>query len=161
MSVSLVINGNTYLFPTSGEDPNWAREVSGWATDVNLALNSITGTGDINESSFSIANNVSAAADINGLLLSGATVKAAIINYSCYRESNATPSGKSETGTILAAYDELAASGSLWLISQQVSGDASIVISITDTGQFQYLSSDITAAGYSGTMVFTAKVLNR
>lgn len=161
MSTPLTVNGTTYNFPTSGEDPNWAIELVGWAEQITISVNSLSGTGDISESSFTIANNTAAAANINGLQLTGATVKSAIINYTIYRKSNATPSGNSETGIILATYDDVASSGSIWTIAQQAVGNAGVVLSVTDLGQFQYISSDISATGYSGTMVFSAKILNR
>lgn len=160
MSVQLTINGTTYNFPSSGQDPNWSESLIAWATALTDAFNSaIAGTGDILESSASIANNTSAATDVNGLLFTTSTVKSAIVNYQCYIDAGTT--GNSETGVILLTYDDTGSVGNKWLMAAQKVGDAGISLSITDAGQVQYKSTDLGNASYTRRMVFSAKVLNR
>jgi hypothetical protein len=156
----LTINGTTYNFPDSGEDPNWSEELIAWAEAITEAFNdAVAGTGDILESSAAIANNTSVAADVNGLQFTTATVKSAIVNYQCYIDAGTT--GNSETGIILLTYDDTGSVGNKWLMSLQKVGDAGISLSITDAGQVQYISSNLGSALYTRRIVFSAKVLNR
>lgn len=160
MSVQLTINGATYNFPSSGEDPNWAESLIAWAQALTDAFNaSVAGAGDILEASAAIDNNISVAADITGLSFTTATIKSAIVQYQCYIDAGTT--GPSETGIILLAYDDTGGVGNKWLMSQQKVGDAGIVISITDAGQMQYISTDLGSGTYTRRIVFSAKVLNR
>ena len=91
--------------------------------------------GDINQTSFSAANNQSAAADVTGLLFSNSTVRSAEIQLSVY--INATTS-LYETFKIL-----LIQKGSSWELAQSSSGDSSgFVFSVTNAGQIQYTSTN-------------------
>lgn len=154
MSIPLVVNGTLYNFPTSGEDPNWGEENSGWAQSVTDVLGTLLAPGDILETTFSIANNISVAADINGLIFDSGTNRSAFISYSVYRTSTANPAGNAESGTIQVVYDDDAPVGQKWSMTQDKNGNAGIVFSVTDAGQFQYLSTDINSTGYSGVIQF-------
>ncbi len=85
-----------------------------------------------------------------------------MIDYTVYRTSTASPSGNSEGGVISVVYDNLAAPGSKWsLVLYGGNGLSGVTFNITDSGQFQYKSSDIGATGYSGVMHFRAKTLSQ
>lgn len=159
MPVLLTILGNTYEYPIPGEDPNWSNDATDWASAVTDALTTLLGSGDILNSSFAIANNTSSATDINGLIFAPGTVRAANITYSIYRESDSTTSGYSETGTIYVTYDNNAAALSKWVLGKTSVGTSGVNFSILDSGQVQYTSTDIGAAGYSGVIKFSAKTL--
>lgn len=162
--LQLTIAGTTFDYPESGEDPNWANGAgpTEWAQAVTDALATLIGPGDILSTTFTIDNNISVATNVNGLIFDSGTIRAANISYAVYRTSTATPSGNSETGTMLLTFDDSAASGSQWQLSQgTVNGSAGIAFSVTDAGQIKYISSDINATGYVGTMKFSAKALTK
>lgn len=162
MSTPLTVNGTLYNFPTSGQDPNWGNELSGWATDVTFVLQNVLGTGDIVETSATIANNQSAAADVIGLKLVGPTVKHATIKYAIFRQvTSGTAAGYSETGTITASFNEYGTAGNFWELAHEFVGDSQVSLSITDVGQLQYLSTNLAGTAYAGTIKFSAIILNR
>ncbi len=106
----------------------------------NLSWGSIpvSVTGDINQTSFSIANNVSSATNVTGLAFANASVRSAIVQYSVI--INATTS-LYEAGTL-----SLIQKGSSWEMSQTTVGDNSLVVfTVTTAGQIQY-----TSANYAG-----------
>lgn len=154
MSIQLVINGTTYNFPSSGQDPNWAESLIAWAEAVTDSLSVVAGEGDIAESSASIANNTSG--DVTGLSFAGTSVKAAIVNYQIYVDSG--PANSGETGTILLAYND---STSQWDMAQDRVGNLGVVLTINASGQVQFTSSDLGDPSYTRRIVFTARALNR
>lgn len=156
----LTLNGNTYQYPEAGDDPNWGQDASDLMADVVDSLNNLVGSGDILESTFSISNNISVATDITGLLFDTGTTRTADISYNVYRVSTSTQSGYSESGKIIATYDNNATAGSKWLLSCQ-GGLAGLVLTITDAGQMQYMSNDIGSPGYTGLITFSAKILSQ
>lgn len=157
MAVQLVVNGNTYNYPEAGEDPQWGEDASAWAVAVTATLSTLAGTNDILNSTATIANNVSVAAVINGLLFNPTTVRSALIQYSVYRVSSTNLTGYAESGIIEVVYDNNAVSGSRWITSQVKNGDSGIAFSVLDNGQFQYITSNIGATSYTGIMKFSAK----
>ena len=160
MAVSLTINNKTFQIPSPGEDPGWGGDTTDWIKEANAVINSLFGPGDILQSSFNIANDVSSAQNILGLSFDPANVRAAEIQYSVYRRSDANTSGNTETGMIRLSYDNDAGAGFKWQMSQDYNGDAGITFDIDEsTGQLTYVSTDIDATGYSGVMKFRAKAL--
>ena len=161
MPIPLIINGTTYQYPVSGEDPNWGADGTDWAQAVTDVLGTLLGPGDILETSFNINNNVTVATNVNGLLFDPGTIRAANVDYSVYRISTANPTGFSETGTIYLIYDDSASASNKWQLSQRTTGNSGVTFSILDSGQIQYTSNDITSPGYSGLMKFRAKALTK
>lgn len=161
MAISLTINNKTFNIPVAGEDPGWGEDTTGWIREVNKVVNSLFGPGDILETTFNVANNVSSSADIVGLAFNPSTIRAAHIEYSIYRISDSETSGNAETGEIKLIYDDNASSGNKWSFSQEYTGDAGVTFDITDTGQLTYTSTDIGATGYTGTMKFKATALSQ
>jgi hypothetical protein len=161
MSTPLTIAGTTFNYPDSGENPNWAQEASSWAAAVTEAINTLLAPGDILQTSFSIDNNIAVATNINGLLFDSGTVRAANVSYTVYRTSTANPAGNAETGTIYLVFDDSAASGLKWKLTQSVDGNAGVSFAMGDDGQMTYRSTDIGAVGYSGTIRFSAKTLSK
>lgn len=158
MSKVLIVNNTPYNFPTSGDEPGWGSDTTGWATAVTQVLNDLLGPNDILETAFNVANNQTSFADVTGLTFNGASVRAANITYSVFRVSTANPSGHTETGTIQIDYDNNLG----WSINQgSILGSAGIEFSITGAGQIQYKSTDINALNYVGTMKFRARALQQ
>lgn len=162
MSTPLTINNNTFNYPSPGDDPGWGENATGWASAVTTAINNLLGPGDIIETTFNIANNISTNTNIVGLLFNPTSVRAAVIEYSMYRRSNTNPSGTVEEGTITLIYDNDASAGNKWKLTREANFDAGIDIDIVDsTGQLVYQSTNIGATGYSGTMKFRARTLSQ
>lgn len=161
MPIPITINNQTFNIPVPGEDPGWGEDTTAWIEEISKVVNSLFGSGDILESSSSIANNQSVAQVITGLAFDPATVRAAVVEYSIYRLSDSAQSGNAESGFILAVYDNNASSGSQWTIARDHNGEAGVTIDITDAGQFTYLSDDIGTSNYSGVMTFKARALSQ
>ena len=154
----LIVNNTPYNYPTSGDEPGWGGDATGWASGVTEVLNDLLGPDDILETAFNIANNQSSAANVTGLIFNTASVRAAEITYSIYRISDSNPSGFAETGTIKIIYDNNVG----WSISQgAIVGNAGVTFSILADGQVQYTSTDIGSLNYVGTMKFRAKALQQ
>lgn len=159
MSVQIQIAGTTYNFPTSGDDPNWGPDATDTISALAAVVNTLFAPGDILNTSFTISNNIAVVTNINGLLFDPGTVRAANVGYTVYRTSDDNPAGHTESGTILINFDDDAAVNSKWSFTIVNNGNAGIAFSILDSGQFQYLSSDIGSLGYVGNIVFTARAL--
>lgn len=158
MPVDIVINNQTISYPTPGDPPGWGEGGTDFALAVEAVLNELLGPNDIPETTFTIANNVSSFTTLNGLDFDPGSVRSAEIQYSIYRISDSNPSGNAESGTIKMVYDNDAAVNSKWVWAVgPVAGNSGVTFNLTDAGQFQYKSTDIGAAGYSGTMTFRAK----
>ena len=107
-------------------------------------------TGDITLTSFSIANNQVAAADVTGLTFANASVRAAEILFSVAIDATAD---LFEAGKII-----LIQRGADWQMSQSSVGDVSgVVFSVTTAGQVQYTSTN-NAGFVTGTVKFRAIV---
>jgi len=98
------------------------------------------------ETSFSIANNQAIAANVTGLAFANADIRAAFVKYSIFIDAT---SDLYEAGEL-----ELIQRGSDWMLSQETTGDNSLVVFDVDTnGQVTYTSSNY--SGFvSGTMKF-------
>lgn len=158
---NLTVANNVYAYPDPGTDPGWGESATAWAQAVTDVLNTLLAPGDILETSFAIANNVSVDTNINGLAFDNSTIRAANIAYSVYRASTANPSGNVESGTIYLTFDNSASPGNKWIVAVQNSGNAGVTFTCTDSGQVQYKSSDIDSTGYSGQMRFSARTLSQ
>lgn len=161
MAVQLTIQGTTFNYPEQGTDPAWGSEATGWATAVSAALNTLLGSGDILETAFTINNNVTTPANVNGLNFDTSTVRAANVDYSIYRTSTTNPSGNSEAGTLYIIQDDSAPVGEKWKMSQRANENAGVTFSILDSGQLQITSTDIGSMNYSGLLKFRAKALGK
>lgn len=109
--------------------------------------------GDINQTSFSLANNQVAAANVTGFLFSTTTVRSFHAQASVFIDAT---SDLSEAFTLRGEYD-----GSAWDMSVTSNGGISLVtFSITSGGQVQYVSGNY--AGFtSGTIKFRATVTSQ
>ena len=159
MSRPLIVNNKTFNYPDPGEDPSWGGEASDWASEVTEVLNTILAPGDILATAFDINDNTTVPTNIQGLAFDSSLARSAKIVYSVYRTSTNTPSGNAETGEIDIIYDNGAPVNTKWKMTQNKNGDAGIVFSINDLGQFTYTTTqiDLGAGGYVGILKFSAK----
>lgn len=160
MPKTLIVNNTPYEYPTSGDEPGWGGEATGWAEAVTDVLSDLLGPNDLLETAFNVANNQLVAADVTGLVLNAASVRAAEISYSIYRQT--ATSSVVESGKINVAYNNASPNPNKWEMNQgSVLGDAGVIFTITNSGQVQYTSSNITGASYTGTMKFRLKSLQQ
>lgn len=111
-------------------------QVTNLVTD--LAAKLAKATGDIDQTSFSITNNTSSAANVTSLAFSNASVRSATVFYSVTIDAT---SDLFESGKLY-----LVQRGADWIMSQTFNGDNSLVVfTVTTAGQVQY-----TCANYSG-----------
>lgn len=162
MPITLTVNNIPYEYPVPGDSPGWGQPATDWAAQVTLVLNDLLSPNDITQTTFPIANNVTSFTDVAGLSFNTGEVRGSTIEYTVYRYSDDFPSGNAESGTLNVVYDNNAAPGSLWSITGYgINGNSGVIFAITDQGQVQYQSTNITGANYSGNMHFRAKSLNQ
>lgn len=158
MPKTLIVNNIPYDYPVAGDEPGWGGDATGWAEGVTKVLNNIVGPDDILETSFNIANNQAAAADVTGLVFNAGSVRSAVVQYAVYRISDSNPDGKAETGEMHLILDNNVG----WSLGVGgIIGNAGITFSITAAGQIQYITTDIGSVNYTGIMKFTAKALQQ
>ncbi len=159
MATPLVVAGSTYLYPENDDNSPWGEQATAWAVAVTGVLEEVQGTGDIQQSVATIANNVSSAANVAGLAFSPVLVRGAIIEYTVYR--NTTGSGATEAcevGTMYICYKNVANSWDLTIVG---GGSSGVTFSITSAGQVQYVSSNFTGSSYTGVTHFRARALTQ
>lgn len=162
MSVELIVNNVPFQYPSPGDEPGWGEPASGWAEEVTTVLSNLLGSDDILETTFTVANNISSATNVSGLQFNTGTVRGAVISYTVYRVSDSFTSGNAEQGQIHLIFDNSAAPGSKWSLGMGGTvGSGGVTFTITDAGQVQYQSTDITGTNYSGIMKFSAKALGQ
>jgi hypothetical protein len=152
----LTVNNTTYPYPDANDPPGWGEPATGWAEEVTSVLDSLLASDDILQTSFTIANNQTSSANINGLAFSTSTVRSFIVKYSIYRVT--ATNELAESGTIYGVYKNNA---NTWEINVQSVGSGGVYFSITSAGQFQYTSTNVSGASYSGTMKFKAETLSQ
>ena len=152
MSVSLTVNGTTYIYPTNREAPGWGEEASAWSEAVTSVLENLVGPGDILTTSATIANNTAVASDVVGFSFDPVVVRAAICTYSVKRKTDTNE--KVECGQIFASYNSTTAS---WDAPVFGGNSGGVVWTITSAGQVQYTSDNLTGTNYAGTIKFNAK----
>jgi hypothetical protein len=159
LSRELVVNNQTFDYPTDNQDPGWGQDASDWAAEVTDVLNTILAPGDILQTTFDINDNQSSPTSVQGLAFDSSVSRSANITYSIYRTSTDTPAGNAESGVISIVYDNNASVGTKWKISQTKNGEAGVLFTISDLGQFSYTSTEIDtgSGGYAGTLKFSAK----
>ena len=109
-------------------------------------------TGDIPQTSFVIANNQSAPANVTGLAFANGSIESAEVQYSIV--INAT------TSLYESGFIHLIQQSGTWSIAQMANFDnTNVIFSVTNAGQVQYTSPSYT--GYSsGKMQFRALITN-
>jgi hypothetical protein len=154
LSRQVTINGNTYTLNEQGDNPPFGEQQSELISALVDVSNSVVGTGDILQTSFSLANDVTEEdnANVTGLQFDTSQVRSAIIEYSIYRSTSSDE--LSECGTMLVTYKSTASS---WEVARYSVGDAGVTFTLTSAGQAQYTSSDMAGTGYSGLLKFRAR----
>ncbi len=152
----IVINNTSFNYPDPGSEPGWGADATDAMVEVAEVLATIQGVDDIAETTFNVANNISSAMDVVGLAFNPSTVRSAIVDYSLYRNTDSTE--LAERGSLNLIYKNGATPGSKWSIGRVLFGDdAGLSFTMTDAGQIQYTSTNLSGTGYAGEMKFEAK----
>lgn len=148
-NLSVDINGTTAETVADNADKILIYDNSATALKSMTRANFLSGfpqasAGDINETSFSIANNQASPADVTGLAFANATVRSFKVLVSVTIDAT---SGLFESFELLGIQK-----GASWDMAQSATGDSSqIVFSITNAGQIQYVSGNY--AGFSSGVI--------
>lgn len=157
MPTNIIINNNNFAYPSPGDEPGWGEAASGAMIEVAAVLSTIQGTDDIPETTFNVANNVSSSMDVTGLVFNPATVRSSVVDYSCYRTTSTTE--LAEKGQLQLIYKNGATPGTKWSIGRVFFGDDSgLAFTMTDAGQVQYTSTNLSGTSYTGELKFEAFV---
>lgn len=157
MPTNIIINNNTFAYPSPGDEPGWGSQATDAMVEVAEVLNNLQGADDIPETSFNVANNQVSASDIVGLVFNPATVRSATVDYSIYRNTDSVE--LAEKGKLELVYKNGGPNGEKWTIGRVFFGDdAGLIITMTDAGQAQYTSTNISGTGYTGEMRLEATV---
>jgi len=138
MSQVVTIGSNSFIIPNAGENPGWGEDLTAYLLAIADALASVQGPNDLLLTSATLSNNQSTPANIPGLLFNTGDVQAIEVDYLVIRTYDSGSSTISESGKILGNYD-----GTTFTIAVESVKDAGIDFSITNGGQFQYTSSNL------------------
>lgn len=156
MAKILSVNGQSFNYPSNRESPGWGSEATAWAEEVSDVLENVAGQGDILVSSATIANNTTSATNIPGFSFDSTVVRGAICEFSIYRSTDSDE--VVEVGTLHVAYKSTAGT---WEIAQTGVGSSGVVLTITSSGQMQYVSDNMAGASYSGIIKFRGRALTQ
>lgn len=148
------------LFSSIPVRSNGHRAFASWWNVIRTALINVFGTGALGTTSFTVANNQGAAADVTGLAFTGAVSRSALVHYDIRRKTDTAASEVRERGTLTLLYN---AQDSVWDTdaNQSYAGaGAGVTFSVTTAGQVQYTSSSIAGSNYVGQMKFKAEAFD-
>jgi hypothetical protein len=151
MPIPLIVNNETFEYPINRDPPGWGSEATAWAVAVTNELSGIIGPQDIPNTVAAIANNVVSPTSIPGLAFSTASVKGATVYYNIYRVTSTNE--VVEQGIMLLSYLPNAMTWDLVVLSSRSSN---VTLSITNTGQVQYVDDNMPGLNYSGSITFRA-----
>lgn len=139
--------------PNSKIDKDWFNSLRA----AGILIENYLGT-FIGETSFTIANNQSSAANVTGLAFAPVSIGGFTVEYRIYRNTTSTGATElSEYGTLMGTYSPVAGT---WELTQNNVGNAGVTFTITNGGQVQYTSTDITGTPDASTMKFKARSIS-
>lgn len=157
MATELIVNGTTFNYPENREEAGWGEEATAWAVAVTAVLDSLVGSGDILQTTSTIANS-GTLVNITGFSFDPTVVRGAICEYSIYRKTDTAADERLEVGLIYLGYKTQ--DGSWELTGPTGGGTSGITLTITAAGQMQYtVTEPLEGANYVGTIKFKARAL--
>ena len=106
------------------------------------------------QANVTIDNNQVSVANVSNLVFDGAVAKKFIVDYGLYRSTDTT--SLAQAGRLRGVYNEEDAE---WYLSDDYSGqNAGVTFSITNGGQIQYTSSNMSGTGYVGTLEYRISI---
>jgi len=155
MPKNLQIGSRIFEYPAQGDKAGWGEEATEWASAVTDALTTVQGPNDILTTSATLINNQTTPANIPGLNFDVSEVQAIDIKYLVIRTFDSGASVITEAGRVLGSFN-----GTEFTISVETDGnDTGFDISVLNSGQFQYTTSDLTNH-VSSTIRFEAKTID-
>lgn len=155
MPKNVQIGSNPHIIPEQGDNPDWGENTTDWMIDVTDALANVQGPNDILITTTTLNNNQSTPANISGLVFNTGDVQAVKIEFLIIRIFDSGSTTLTESGTIKGNYD-----GSEFFINTDAVGDSGVTITVTNSGQFQYISDDKTNH-VSSTMRYKATTIDQ
>lgn len=101
---------------------------------------------------FNVANNQVAAANVTGLIIDPTKIRSFELDIQVYR--NTTGAGATEVAERMKIYGVFSTVAGTWEITQAGVGNSGVTISITNAGQIQYTSSNITGTAASSYLTY-------
>lgn len=151
MAFNVVVKGTTYSIPEAGQEPGWGEQLSAYFDAVAEALGDLISEDDVLQTSFTLQNNITSYTNVAGLVFNTASARGGKVHYTAYRTTDSNEIA--EEGTISIVYKN---GDALWLLSRDFTGDAGLDFDITNAGQIQYKTSNLSGSNYSGTLRFRA-----
>lgn len=156
MSKKLLIGTQEFEIPEQGDNPDYGESLSDFFEAVSEALATVQQPNDILNTTASILNHQTTFADISGFIFNSSEV-ISINSEFIIQRSTVSPVNKFvESGFIQGNYN-----GSTWSFSVESTGNSGVEFNITNAGQLQYKSSNISpGTSYSGVITFRGRVFN-
>jgi uncharacterized protein YjbI with pentapeptide repeats len=156
MSKTVIVGTEEFEIPLEGENPGYGEQLSDFFVAVADALQNVQQPNDILSTAANIANNVTTPTNIPGFSFDTAEVQSINSEFLIKRTTDVPAQVLTESGFVEGNFD-----GTNWSISIRTTGGYSGVdLSITPSGQIQYVSTDLTGSNYAGQITFRAKVFN-
>lgn len=151
----LTIGTEDFEIPLQGENPDYGESVTDWMEAASDALATVQAPNDVLVSSASILNNQSSFVDISGFIFDSTEVISINAEFIVQRSTVSPSNVLVEDGVIRGNFN-----GTSWVYSVVSQGNAGVTFNITDAGQLQYKSTDVTGTSYAGTITFRGRVFN-
>lgn len=118
----------------------------------------VSGPGYFPITDFVIANNQSSPSNVTGLSFDGTVVRSFEVTYQLYRKTTSTGAMElAESGKLFGVYSTVA--GTWEMSAGPAVGSAGVTFSITNAGQVQYTSTNITGTASVSDMKFKASTM--
>lgn len=155
MPKTLIIGTEEFDFPVVGDSPDWGEQVTDWAEAVSDSLQNVQQPNDVLRTTALIANNQTTFASITGFSFDTSEVISINSEFIITRTTVSPANNLVESGYIQGNFN-----GSTWIFTIESNGNAGVEFQITDGGQVQYKSTDVTGTSYEGVIIFRARVFN-
>lgn len=112
------------------------------------------------EQTFTLANDQSTAADIDGMVFNKIGVSVAFVEYLIQRVTTGTGATELvEAGLFIVSYNPTSEDWNLNVVSENNPDDAGVVFSINSSGQVRYTSTDVTGDNSLSRIVWRSRTL--
>lgn len=156
MSKIVTVGTEDFEIPEQGQNPDYAESLTDFFEAVGEALETVQQPNDILVTSASILNNQASFVDISGFIFDSSQVISINAEAIITRTTVSPANNLVENIIIQGSFN-----GTSWSFSvESPSGNAGVEFNITNAGQLQYKSSNITGTSYSGEITFRGKVFN-
>jgi hypothetical protein len=157
----ITIQGTIVNFPDSGSSPNWAPAVIEFAQLVEVAINAAIGPYDVAAQTYNIDGYNTGGTDIPNLSFDNSVVRSAKIVISTYRTNTSPATTVAEQRDIDIIYNPTGPTNNKWEIEEERVGNASISFSVSDAGQFSFVTTSIGSGSHTGVLSFSARALTQ